>query len=84
MRPQPESLEVPSEITQTHTQVFTILEPQAHLMNPGSRYLPSMVLGWAVKTDGSTTKRVLSTIRVTLSPSLGPLRWPSLLLRSDT
>lgn len=47
-------------------------------------YLPSMVLGWAVKTDGSTTKRVLSTISVTRSPSLGPPRWPSLLLSSYT
>lgn len=33
-------------------------------------YLPSMVLGCAVKMDGSTTKRVLSTIRVTLSEVL--------------
>lgn len=30
-------------------------------------YLPNMVLGCAVKMEGSTTKRVLSTIRVTLS-----------------
>lgn len=30
-------------------------------------YLPSMVLGCAVKMEGSTTKRVLSTISVTLS-----------------
>lgn len=33
-------------------------------------YLPNMVLGCAVKMDGSTTKRVLSTIRVTLSEVL--------------
>lgn len=30
-------------------------------------YLPNMVLGCAMKMEGSTTKRVLSTIRVTLS-----------------
>lgn len=30
-------------------------------------YLPSIVLGCAVKIEGSTTKRVLSTMRVTLS-----------------
>lgn len=41
-------------------------------------YPPSMVLGWAVKMDGSTTKRVLSTIRVTLSAVL-KLRGPSLM-----
>lgn len=47
--------------------------------------LPSMVLGWAVKMAGSTTNRVLSTMSVTLSPSLSPLlRCPSLPLRSYT
>lgn len=33
----------------------------------GAAYLPNMVLGCAVKMEGSTTKRVLSTIRVTRS-----------------
>lgn len=40
-------------------------------------YLPSIVLGCAVKMEGSTTKRVLSTMRVTLSEVLR-LRAPSL------
>lgn len=34
------------------------------------QYLPNMVLGCAVKMEGSTTKRVLSTIKVTLSEVL--------------
>lgn len=40
------------------------------------RYLPNMVFGCAVKMDGSTTKRVLSTISVTLSEVL-VLRLPT-------
>lgn len=35
--------------------------------NQKTAYLPNIVLGCAVKMEGSTTKRVLSTIRVTLS-----------------
>ena len=42
-------------------------------------YLPNMVLGCAVKMEGSTTKRVLSTIRVTLSEVL-MFRFPTVAL----
>lgn len=38
--------------------------------DPSVLYLPNMVLGCAVKIEGSTTKRVLSTISVTLSEVL--------------
>lgn len=65
-------IKVLSRNNQNYEVIFNPLSDERSAPN-----LPSMVLGCAVKMEGSTTKRVLSTMSVTFS-DVRTLRAPSL------